>query len=112
MTGHCGPKGARVRCGHDIHARQCIPEVFMRSYLFVKQVRERLNNSTSTRLVYKLIEKGKLRVNRTTGKVLVLEESLEQLLESGEALSGPPGTPGSDHAGASRPGASTPTRSS
>ena len=84
----------------------------MRSYLSVRQVRERLNNSISTRLVYKLIEKGKLRVNRTLGKVLVLEESLEQLLESGEGLSGPPGTPGSDHAGGGRPGASTRSRSS
>ena len=86
----------------------------MRSYLSVKQVRERLNGAVSTRLIYKLVESGKLRVNRSLGKVLVLEESLEQLLESGELghVSGPPGTRGSDREGAARPGASTPTRSS
>ena len=86
----------------------------MRSYLSVKQVRERLNGAVSTRLVYKLIESGKLRVNRSLGKVLVLEESLERLLESGElgAVSDPRGTADSDRGDGGRQDASTPTRSS
>jgi len=86
----------------------------MRSYLSVKQVRERLNGAISTRLVYKLIEAGKLRVNRSLGKVLVCEESLERLLESGDlaAVSDPRGTADSGRGDGGRRDGSTPTRSS
>lgn len=53
----------------------------MKSYLSVKQVRERLNNAVSVKLIYRLVEQGKLRANRATGKVLIEEESLIELLE-------------------------------
>lgn len=53
----------------------------MKSYLSVRQVVERLNGSISVKLVYKLIAAGKLRVNRSTGKVLVEEDSLVELME-------------------------------
>jgi excisionase family DNA binding protein len=53
----------------------------MKSYLSVKQVVERLNGAISVKLVYKLIEQGKLRANRATGKVLVEEDSLIELME-------------------------------
>jgi len=53
----------------------------MKTYLSVKQVVERLNGAISVKLVYKLIEQGKLRANRATGKVLVEEASLIELLE-------------------------------
>ncbi len=53
----------------------------MKSYLSVKQVVERLNGAISVKLVYKLIEQGRLRANRATGKVLVEEDSLIELME-------------------------------
>jgi excisionase family DNA binding protein len=53
----------------------------MKSYLSVKQVVERLNRAISVKLVYKLIEQGKLRANRATGKVLIEEDSLVELME-------------------------------
>ena len=56
----------------------------MPRYLSVKQVREWLGGAVSIRLIYKLIDQGKLRVNRALGKVLVLGSSLEALLASGE----------------------------
>jgi hypothetical protein len=53
----------------------------MKSYLSVRQVVERLNNAVSAKLVYKLISQGKLRANRATGKLLVEEDSLVELLD-------------------------------
>lgn len=53
----------------------------MKSYLSVRQVVQRLNGSISVKLVYKLISNGKLRGNRATGKVLVEEDSLTELME-------------------------------
>lgn len=53
----------------------------MKSYLSVRQVVQKLNGSISVKLVYKLISNGKLRVNRATGKVLVEEESLAELMD-------------------------------
>jgi hypothetical protein len=59
----------------------------VKSFLSAKQVVERLNRAISVKLVYKLIAQGKLRANRATGKVLIEEESLEELM--GKAR-GPP----------------------
>ena len=53
----------------------------MKSYISVKQVVARLNGAISVKLVYALIAKGKLRVNRAMGKMLVEEDSLIELLE-------------------------------
>ena len=53
----------------------------MKSYLSVKQVVGRLNGAISAKLVYKLIQRGKLRANTATGKLLVEEDSLLELLE-------------------------------
>lgn len=53
----------------------------MKRYLSVKQVVAALNGAVSAKLIYKLIAQGKLRVNRATGKVLVEEESLAELME-------------------------------
>ncbi|GEM_PF-3672543 len=53
----------------------------MKSYLSVRQVVQRLNGAVSVKLVYKLIAEGKLRANRATGKVLVEEDSLIELME-------------------------------
>jgi hypothetical protein len=53
----------------------------LKRYLSAKQVVEKLNGSISVKLVYKLIAQGKLRVNRETGKVLVEEDSLIELLQ-------------------------------
>jgi hypothetical protein len=53
----------------------------VKSYLSVRQVVQRLNGSISVKLVYKLISNGKLRGNRATGKVLVEEDSLTELME-------------------------------
>lgn len=53
----------------------------MKSYLSVRQVVQRLNGAVSVKLVYKLIAEGKLRANRATGKVLVEENSLIELME-------------------------------
>lgn len=59
----------------------------MKNYLSVKQVVQRLNGAVSPKLIYKLIALGKLRANRAMGKVLIEEESLNELLE------GPPRPP-------------------
>jgi hypothetical protein len=56
----------------------------VKTYLSVRQVVIRLNGAISAKLVYKLIAQGKLRVNRELGKILVEEDSLEEL------LAGPP----------------------
>jgi hypothetical protein len=53
----------------------------MKRYLSVRQVVEKLNDAVSVKLVYKLIAQGKLRANRATGKVLVEEDSLIELME-------------------------------
>jgi hypothetical protein len=53
----------------------------MKSYLSVRQVVQRLNNAVSAKLVYKLVSQGKLRANRATGKLLVEEDSLVELLD-------------------------------
>ena len=53
----------------------------MKRYLSVKQVVETLNGAVSVKLIYKLIAQRKLRVNRATGKVLVEEESLIELMQ-------------------------------
>ena len=53
----------------------------MKSYLSVKQVVIRLNGAISLKLIYKLVAQGKLRANRATGKLLVEEDSLVELLE-------------------------------
>jgi hypothetical protein len=53
----------------------------MKTYLSVRQVVQRLNGAVSAKLVYKLIATGKLRANRATGKLLVEEDSLVELME-------------------------------
>jgi hypothetical protein len=65
----------------------------MKSYISVRQVVERLNRSISVKLVYKLIAAGKLRVNRSTGKVLVEEDSLVELMEGRPRAPPVPETP-------------------
>jgi hypothetical protein len=62
-------------------ARTAGPERVVKSFLSVKQVVARLNGAVSAKLVYKLVAQGKLRANRATGKVLVEEDSLVELLE-------------------------------
>jgi excisionase family DNA binding protein len=62
----------------------------LKRYLSVKQVTERLNNAISVKLVYKLIAQGKLRANRATGKVLVEEESLVELMGEKPRATRPP----------------------
>ncbi len=59
----------------------------MKSYLSVKQVVARLNGSISVKTVYKLVSLGKLHSNRATGKLLIEEDSLIELME------GPPRPP-------------------
>lgn len=73
------------------------PGAAMKSYLSVKQVVRRLNGAVSAKLVYKLIATGKLRANRATGKVLVEEDSLVELMEGGRpppVPEAPPPRPG------------------
>ena len=53
----------------------------MKSFLSVKQVVARLNGAISGKLVYRLVQKGKLRSNRATGKLLIEEDSLIELME-------------------------------
>jgi hypothetical protein len=52
----------------------------MKSFLSAKQVVAKLNGSISVKLVYALVAKGKLRSNRATGKLLIEEESLSELM--------------------------------
>lgn len=60
----------------------------MKTYLSVKQVVARLNGAISGKLVYKLASTGKLRANRATGKLLIEEDSLIELME-GQARAPP-----------------------
>lgn len=53
----------------------------MKSYLSVKQVVQRLNGAVSAKLIYRLAAQGRLRTNRSLGKLLIEEESLVDLLE-------------------------------
>lgn len=53
----------------------------MKSYLSAKQVVKLLNGAISLKLVYALVSKGKLRGNRNTGKLLIEEESVVELME-------------------------------
>jgi hypothetical protein len=53
----------------------------VKSYLSVKQCVAKLNGSISVKLIYKLCDQGKLRSNRATGKLLIEEDSLIELLE-------------------------------
>jgi hypothetical protein len=53
----------------------------MKSYLSAKQVVQKLNGAISVKLIYRLVEQGKLRANRSLGKVLIEEDSLIELLE-------------------------------
>jgi hypothetical protein len=53
----------------------------VKSYISIKQVVARLNGVISIKLVYALIAKGKLRSNRATGKLLVEEDSLVELMD-------------------------------
>lgn len=62
----------------------------VKRYLSVRQVVEQLNKSVSAKLVYKLIAIGKLRANRATGKILVEEDSLIELMEEKPTPSLPP----------------------
>ncbi|WP_337177528.1 hypothetical protein [Paludisphaera sp.] len=59
----------------------------LKSYLSVKQCVARLNGSVSAKLIYALVARGRLRANRATGKLLVEEDSLIDLME------GPPRPP-------------------
>ena len=65
----------------------------MKSFLSVKQVVQRLNGAVSVKLIYKLCQQGRLRSNRSLGKLLIEEDSLLELLRGGqppEAPSMPP----------------------
>lgn len=53
----------------------------MKTYLSAKQVVQRLNGAISVKLVYVLVARGKLRANRATGKILIEEDSLVELME-------------------------------
>ncbi len=52
----------------------------MRSFLSVGQVAERLNLPVSATQIYTVIAQGKLRVNRSLGKLLVEDYSLIELM--------------------------------
>ncbi len=64
----------------------------MKSYLSAKQVVKLLNGSISLKLVYALVARGKLRANRNTGKLLIEEESVVELVE-GKAAEAVPEMP-------------------
>ena len=53
----------------------------MKSFLSVRQCVAKLNGAVSVKLIYALVAKGKLRSNRNTGKLLVEEDSLVELME-------------------------------
>jgi len=59
--------------------------VAIKSYLSARQIVARLNGAISVKLVYRLVQQGKLRANRQLGKVLIEEESLMELLEGPHA---------------------------
>ncbi|QEL18780.1 helix-turn-helix domain-containing protein [Limnoglobus roseus] len=65
----------------------------MKSYLSVKQVVQRLNGAISVKLVYKLAARGLLRSNRATGKLLIEEDSLVELMEGSARAPPPPEEP-------------------
>lgn len=60
----------------------------MKSFLSAKQCAAKLNNSVSVKLIYKLVSQGRLRGNRATGKLLIEEDSLVELMEGKQR--GPP----------------------
>lgn len=64
----------------------------MKTYLSARQVVKLLNGSISLKLVYALVAKGKLRANRNTGKLLIEEESVVELVE-GKAAEAVPEMP-------------------
>lgn len=53
----------------------------MNDYLNVNQVWLALNRSISKSQIYRLIQRGKLRSNTKTGRILVEKSSLEELME-------------------------------
>lgn len=61
----------------------------MKSFLSVKQCVLLLNGAISAKLVYKLVAMGKLRSNRATGKLLIEEESLVELMEGPQKPAAP-----------------------
>ena len=65
----------------------------MKTYLSARQVVQRLNGAISVKLVYKLCSQGKLRTNRATGKVLIEEDSLVELMEGKPRAPPPPEEP-------------------
>ena len=64
-----------------LHTDPIAPEAHMKSFLSAKQVVARLNGAISLKLVYSLVAQGKLRANRATGKLLIEEDSLVELME-------------------------------
>jgi len=62
----------------------------MKTYLSARQVVQRLNGAISVKLVYQLVSRGKLRVNRALGKILIEEDSLIELLEPPKQPEEPP----------------------
>lgn len=65
----------------------------MKTFLSVKQAVAALNHSVSAKLLYKLISQGKLRVNRATGKVLIEQDSLFELMATPEEPASEPPPP-------------------
>ena len=65
----------------------------VKSFLSVKQCVAKLNGAVSVKTVYKLAALGKLRVNRATGKMLIEEDSLEELMAVPAPVSVPVGPP-------------------
>jgi hypothetical protein len=65
----------------------------VKSFISVKQVVQRLNGAISVKTVYKLVGLGKLRSNRATGKLLIEEDSLIELMEGQPRPSPPPEEP-------------------
>ncbi len=65
----------------------------MKRYISVKQAVQLLNGSVSAKLLYALIAKGRLRVNRNLGKLLIEEDSLVELLEGKPRPPPPPEEP-------------------
>ena len=53
----------------------------MKSFLSVRQVVQKLNGAVSGKLIYALVARGKLKANRNTGKLLIEEDSLVELME-------------------------------
>ncbi len=64
----------------------------MKTYLSVRQVVDKLNGAVSGKLIYALVARGTLRVNRSLGKLLIEEDSLIELME-GNQRAPPPEQP-------------------